>query len=284
MHRLKLINIALAVAAFPMMALLARDIILLKYQALASPPAASAPAAPAGPPAIEEYSAIVENGVFPSASRRLERIDLLDAQAAASSSPALSELKLLGAYAGRLGMAVFEKAGSGQEVFRVGERVFGAGTLAEVGQDTAILTTGATDVTFRIFREELPEGLRSAPAPEARPGQAYTRRVSENEWVIDQRAVEAALSDMSRVLTDARLTPRLSGGAVTGFTVTEVKPRGIFDAIGITNGDVLTRINGFDIDSPEKAVQALSALRGQSSIELDIIRQGRPKSLRYSIR
>jgi general secretion pathway protein C len=50
------------------------------------------------------------------------------------------------------------------------------------------------------------------------------------------------------------------------------------------NGDVLLRINDFPIDSPEKAIQSLASLKGQSRIKLDLVRDGQPTTFNYDIR
>lgn len=294
-ERLKYLNVGLALLAFPLLGLLAKDILVLKYRpALKAVDTGTAVQAPADAP-FESYSPILEKGAFPSASRQLAKIDIIDEGAGAASHPILSELRLLGTYSGPVSFAVFEKTGSAeQEVFRAGQSVFNAGMLLAIEDGKAKLSAGGSEVTFTVFKEELPSSISgmggSTELPDTPDGQAagsgsrYTEKVAENSWVIDQKAVEGSLNDMSRVMTDARLTPKASDGRVEGFLVTEIKPRGIFDAIGLKNGDVLTKINGYDIDSPEKAVQVLSALRGQTNIDLDILRAGKPTSLHYTIR
>ena len=295
-ERLKYLNFALALLAFPLLGLLAKDLLVLKYRpAVKAGAPGAAVQAPVEAP-FESYAAILEKGAFPSASRQLTKIDIIAEGAASASHPVLTELRLLGTYSGPVSFAVFEKTGSAeQEVFRAGQSVFDSGTLLAIEDGKAKLSAGGSEVTFTVFREEMPSSISdmggsSVEVPDAvdgqstGPGSRYTEKVAENSWVIDQKMVANSLNDMSRVMTDARLTPRVSGGRVEGFLVTEIKTRGIFDAIGLKNGDVLTKINGYDIDSPEKAVQVLSALRGQTNIDLDILRAGKPKSLHYTIR
>lgn len=294
-ERLKYLNVGLALLAFPLLGLLAKDLLVLKYRpALKAATTGPAIQVPADAP-FESYSAILEKGAFPSASRQLTKIDILEEGTASASHPVLTELRLLGTYSGPVSFAVFEKTGSAeQSVFRAGQSVFNAGTLLSIEDGKAKLSAGGSEVTFTVFKEELPSSISGMGEPVELPdtpdgqaagsGSRYTEKVAENSWVIDQKAVESSLNDMSRVMTDARLTPKASGGRVEGFLVTEIKPKGIFDAIGLKNGDVLTKINGYDIDSPEKAVQVLSALRGQTNIDLDILRAGKPASLHYTIR
>ena len=54
--------------------------------------------------------------------------------------------------------------------------------------------------------------------------------------------------------------------------------------VGLTNGDTLLSINDYALDSPEKAMQSLNSLKGQSRIKLDLIRDGRPTTFTYDIR
>lgn len=296
MSKLKYINIILILALFPLIGLITKDYLVLRYSpAKKEPPRQAAPAA-APHPDLQAYAPIVERAVFPSSVRELKRIDIVDSmdlKGGQGISSALSELKLLGTYSGDTGYAVFEKAGTAQEVFKVGDKVFDAGVIKEIAPEKVIISTGSRDVTFSVFKEDIPPGLsmmgaeakkETAPKQSIGAPSRMSKKITESEWVISQDAVMKSLENMSSVLTDARLTPRVSKGAIDGFLVTEIKPRGVFDAIGLVNGDVLTRINGYEIDSPEKAVQVLSALKGETSIELDIVREGQKRSFHYEIR
>ncbi|HJV35606.1 PDZ domain-containing protein, partial [Geomonas sp.] len=126
----------------------------------------------------------------------------------------------------------------------------------------------------------------SAPAQAAAPAQpgGLAAQTSAGNYVVDQRALNAALDNIGQAMTDARLLPSVKDGKVEGFRVSEVKPQGIFGTIGIRNGDVLLRINDFPIDSPEKAIQSFASLKGQSRIKLDLIRDGQPTTFNYDIR
>ncbi|MEF9475128.1 MAG: hypothetical protein L0958_00180 [Candidatus Mariimomonas ferrooxydans] len=63
-----------------------------------------------------------------------------------------------------------------------------------------------------------------------------------------------------------------------------MKPGGIYQNLGLRNRDVLLRINGLDLSTPEAAMQAMSALKGMNTINLDIIRNGSKMTLGYQIR
>ena len=117
----------------------------------------------------------------------------------------------------------------------------------------------------------------------ARTATAVTSSGAGN-FVIDQRALNAALDNPAQAMSDARLLPSQKDGKVEGFRASEVKSNGLFSMIGIKNGDILLRLNDFPMDSPDKALQSFIALKGQNRLKLDIIRDGQPQTFNYEIR
>lgn len=289
--KLKKINIALILAVFPLSALLARDYLMYAHSPAKIPAIASIGAKPPLETALQEYARIVESSVFPSTAAKLTQIELVEAGSELKQGvdlpSVLSEVKLIGTFAGgSAGFAVFEKtSGGNQEVFKTGETVFDAGTLKKVGTEDAVISVGAKEVTFTILKKD-PLGIQMNHDTDSSetPVSGHSKKITENEWLIDRKAVLNSLDNMGQILTDARLTPRMSKGVIGGFMVTEIKQKSIFDSIGLKNGDILTRINGYDINSPEKAIQVLSGLKGETSVDLDIVRSGQKLSFHYQIR
>jgi len=292
--KLNILNAFLFVMIFPVLAFLTRDYLTYAYAtaditaqggAAASAPAASLP--------IGAYAPIVEGALFPSQQRVFKPVAIADDMlSGAQASGALNSMRLIGTFTGARGFAVIGKKGEdGEKTFRVGEAVYGAGVLREVRRESAIISIGASDYTLVMDKENIAAGQVAQQAGPAdyqaakgmvwRPAESV-RKTGDNAWAIDQKAVLHALDNLGEVLTDARLKP-VAGGA-GGFIVDEVVPGGIFDAIGLRNADTLKRVNGFDITSPEKAIQVLMGIRGESRIELDIVRSGKKMKLQYDIR
>ena len=204
----------------------------------------------------------------------------------ASAPPA--DVTLVGTVAGPSGTSYaifFDKQSNKQKVLRIGEDVFNIGILKAVSPISVDIDAQGRILTFYLPFNKPPVGAGvQTQAPQPSGGKGISRSGGDNSWVIDQRALNAVLNDMEKVLTDARLLPYMEGGKIVGFRMSEVKPNGIFGMIGLKNGDVLLKVNDFPIDSPEKGVQLLNGLRGESQITLDIIRGNRPQRLSYQIR
>jgi general secretion pathway protein C len=102
--------------------------------------------------------------------------------------------------------------------------------------------------------------------------------------MIDQKAVQIALDNPTQIMMDAKMIPHMIQGKQEGFILREVRKNGLYDSLGMQNGDVLLRINSFNISNPENALQAFTALRGMDKVQLDIIRNNNRMTLNYQIR
>lgn len=198
-----------------------------------------------------------------------------------------SDLMLLGTVVGsfRETFALVRHTAKQEErVFRLGDMVFDAGRLVEVGTEKAFIVINSKKV--ELLTPMTPPVTPPAGQPVAGNAQAITAVASTGagSYVIDQRALNAALDSPAQAMTDARLLPSQKDGKVEGFRASEVKPSGVFAMIGIKNGDVLLRLNDFPMDSPDKALQSFIALKGQNRLKLDIIRDGQPQTFNYDIR
>jgi general secretion pathway protein C len=169
-----------------------------------------------------------------------------------------------------------------ERVFRLGDQVFDIGPLATVSKEMVEITSGGQKIQV-LTPQAIAADAAKAPQQQAVAGGIATPTGS-GSFVVDQRALNAALDNIGQAMTDARLIPSAKDGKVEGFRASEVKPGGIFGMVGIRNGDVLLRINDFPIDSPEKAIQSFASLKGQTRIKLDLIRDGQPTTFTYEIR
>jgi general secretion pathway protein C len=286
------INIVLSLLAIGALALIAADLVSFKISGLyprSGQKAAVQPAPAASAEDLLSYSPILELGLFGKATQgKLSAIIQAPAAQATAAAPAPSvgNLTLLGTVVGsyRETFALVLKGSSHEErVFRLGDTVFSAGPLVSVKKDVAEILVGGKRVKILT-----PNAVAEAAASQAAPAQPAAGGLASpagaGNYVIDQRALNAALDNIGQAMTDARLLPSVKDGKVEGFKASEVKPQGIFGTIGIKNGDVLLRMNDFPIDSPEKAIQSFASLKGQSRIKLDLIRDGQPTTFNYDIR
>ncbi|HEX9023619.1 MAG TPA: type II secretion system protein GspC [Geobacteraceae bacterium] len=287
MNRILTLNILLTLCFFVIFAKFAAD--LVSYRLSHAFPKAAAKTASAPPAAAAEdlnsFASVLEKGLFgPATQGKLTPI--MPSVAKGQPTTSQGDLVLLGTAIGsfRETFALIQKTSSKEErVFRLGDRVFDLGSLVAVKKEEAEIQAGPQRIKLLTPMAAAAAGEKPAEAAGAAPG-ALAISSGGGNYVVDQRALNAALDNIGQAMTDARLLPSMKDGKVEGFRVSEVKPSGVFGMVGIKNGDVLLRINDFAIDSPDKAMQSFVSLKGQNRIKLDLIRDGQPTTLNYDIR
>lgn len=286
MNRILGLNILLAAFCCIILAKLAADLISFRL-AHTFPRTAQMSTVPSPPSVTEDlasFAPILEKGLFGKATQGKLTPIVQNTGAKGASATSQGDLVLLGTAVGsaRETFALVQKTSTREErVFRLGDRVFDLGPLVAVTKDMAEIQAGGERV--KLMTPTAPKTGMPAEGTPATPGSIATQ-VGTGSYVIEQRALNAALDNIGQAMTDARLLPSMKDGKVEGFRVSEVKPAGVFGMVGIKNGDVLLRINDLTIDSPDKAIQSFVSLKGQSRIKLDLIRDGQPMTLNYDIR
>lgn len=113
---------------------------------------------------------------------------------------------------------------------------------------------------------------------------AGVKKTGDDEWTIPKSEIDNVLSNLNKVATQARIVPSFHNGKANGFKLFSIRPNSLYSKIGIQNGDIVQKINGYEINSPDKALEIYSKLKDASGITVDLVRRGKKKSLSYSIR
>ena len=109
------------------------------------------------------------------------------------------------------------------------------------------------------------------------------RRVSDRQYAVARRELNSALTNLPDRATKARIVPSFKNGVADGFKLFSIVPDSLYAKIGLQNGDVIRRINGYEMNSPEKALEIYQKLREASRIEIELERRGEIVRNAYSI-
>jgi hypothetical protein len=138
----------------------------------------------------------------------------------------------------------------------------------------------------------------AAPAPPPRPPltrvdwhfeQPHTKelgilRIGPSEYVVDRPLVDRVLEGQAEMMTTTRIVPETKAGKVVGVKVFGVAPDTLLSMLGFENGDTLETVNGFDLSSPDAALEAYARLRMADELTVRLKRRGAPLVIRYHIR
>ncbi len=138
------------------------------------------------------------------------------------------------------------------------------------------------------------------PAPKPKPGVRTSKRggppkvpkdiadkiqkVSDTEFNVDRVVVDQILENQGELMRSARIVPEKKDGKVLGIRLLRVRPDTLLGTLGLQDGDRLEKINGFDITSPEKALEAYARLRTAGNLSVSITRKGKPVTIDFNIR
>jgi len=227
---------------------------------------------------IQEYEAILQNNPFGIPAGSLKH------NSPGMDQTALAGIKLIGTISGSAehGYAVFVGKDGKQSMFKTGESVFGAGQLKRVEKYSAFIENSGKLIKITMVDIVAPGEMEALKGTAALSGSV--RSLGNGEYIIDQRAIQFAVDNPAQIMTDAKLIPNMIRDKQEGFILREVKKNGIYDSLGMKNGDILLRINNFNISNPENTLQALAALKGMDRVQLDIMRDGNRMTMNYQIR
>jgi general secretion pathway protein C len=126
--------------------------------------------------------------------------------------------------------------------------------------------------------------VAAATPPPSGPTGAGIRAVSEDNYEVPKDEINKALGNLNDIAMQARIVPAFKDGVATGFKLFSIRPDSLYTKIGIQNGDVIRRINGFDINSPDKALEVYTKLKESNRIEIEIDRNGAAVRKTYNVR
>ena len=110
------------------------------------------------------------------------------------------------------------------------------------------------------------------------------RALSENDYEVPRSEIDRTLANLNDVAMQARIVPAFKDGQAQGFKLFSIRPDSIYSKIGVQNGDVIKRINGFELNSPEKALEVYTKLKEAQRIEIELERNGSSVRKNYTIR
>ncbi|MBI4691783.1 MAG: hypothetical protein HY754_16200, partial [Nitrospirae bacterium] len=200
-----------------------------------------------------DYSPILKKNPFGFYAGELS---VLSSKSEGSSIAA--DISLVGTISGnkRFAYAIFADRSNVQEIFKIGDSVFGLGRLQKVEKDSVVINDNGKTKEIKIadivtVRETtLPETKTNKVLSDSFTGEKFARKMAETSYMVDGQRVQQAIANPNQIMTDARLLPNVVEGKQDGFMLKEVRPGGIYQSLGLQNGDVLLRINEYNISNP----------------------------------
>lgn len=194
---------------------------------------------------------------------------------------------------------VLDTSSDHQGAFWLGDKVPGGGEIVRIRGKYIDFKNGATR---RVERLSLLTESRQTHTPHRTPTRRHTskrqsareelmaaidegvKKTGDNTWEIDRSVVDKVLANPTAVGRGARIVPSIKNGKPNGFKLYAIRPSSVYSKIGLMNGDTLHSVNGFDLSTPDKALEVYTKLRESNSLQVSVTRRGKPVTLKYSIK
>jgi general secretion pathway protein C len=194
--------------------------------------------------------------------------------------------------------ALESDAEKGKSVLRRRGGEISGKTVTFVGWDRVWMSTGNQLCQSQMFKPAgaaAPAAAAAAPPPPAAPAAGGAagvsaeikngiQKLSETEFKVDRGVVDKILENQAELMRQARIVPEQENGKVVGIRLFGVRPDTLLGTLGMENGDRLEKINGFDMTSPESALEAYARLRTADKLTVSINRRGQAMNVDYNIK
>ena len=106
--------------------------------------------------------------------------------------------------------------------------------------------------------------MKSFVAAEADLPADGTYRITTGERAGSMRAA-------AKIFSEAQILPKYDEGEMVGVQVNAIQPGGMFEELGFSEGDVITKLNDIEINSPEESARVLAEFSENTefTVELD---------------
>ena len=259
---------------------------------------------------VTSADAILSRNPFDSVTGPLNRVVQVDEPAGVTAPPDLSDpmsappcdgvkVIIIAASADPdWSFAAFAGSGSDHKsILRRRGGEVGGKQVKFIGWDRVWLTGGGALCQADMF---MPPAAAShapsaAPPPAAMPAGGGANpvppeiskgvvKIGPTEFNVDRGVVDKILENQAELMRQARIVPEQENGKVVGIRLFGVRPDTLLGVLGMENGDRLEKINGFEMASPEKALEAYARLRTADHLTIAVNRRGQPMNIDYNIK
>ena len=217
---------------------------------------------------LSYYSIIEKRNLF-GAARQTKSRNVKAAQVSGFRLRGTAVLKSGGGY------AILEDSTGGQRLCMLGDTV-GDAKLVMVEWQKVVLRDSDGEKTLAMVS---PVSTQSNTIQKKEIIQTV-----ENKHILSRSFVEGAVANANQILTQVRIKPHFVSGIAEGYWVGNIQPGSIIEGMGFQNGDIVKKVNGEIMDSPEKIFQVYQQVQETGAVVIDVERDSTIVTLTYEIR
>jgi len=162
----------------------------------------------------------------------------------------------------------------------------GGAILKEIYSDRIILLHNGRLETLRLPKNDLSSNnARSSTSNRRSTSRRTSRRATRTSTANVNRLSSQAtqtlknyrdklLNDPQSVMNSVRAEPYRQAGKLKGYRIFPGRDKNLFGQIGLEPGDIVTSVNGIELDSPLKGLEIMQQLSDASNVSVNVLRNG----------
>lgn len=174
-------------------------------------------------------------------------------------------------------LVIISRGNQGEDFYRVGDELPGGATLTAIHPDRVILRREGRHETLSLPQDRINGSDRARTArARAEPQRDEPTDADSDVQQLRQQLMESP-ADFNRMV---QVEPYMQDGEFRGVVLNPGPEPGALEAAGLQPGDIVTSINGQELNSPEAAMGVMRQIGDADSLELTILRDGVDQTVR----
>ena len=174
-----------------------------------------------------------------------------------------------------------ENNGKTKEYF-IGSRV-GQDRIVWIGRNYINIRRNGQKATLKVGEnafEVIDKKLKEAqtiPKTDGAPAAVISKTVSR------QDVLNLMKGNASAIYRGASFGPDLRNGKIIGYKIHKVKPGHIFFRLGARSGDIVRKVNGFELNDTERMFELWKSIKTAPKVDLELERRGKLLNYNFTI-
>ncbi len=187
---------------------------------------------------------------------------------------------------------IFVKNERAEKYLREGDTFLDGYKIVKIERRKIVVEHGGTLTQIGISppekkvktRRPIPTPFRRSRTKPAADKNIKVTKLDDTSFAVDERTVDYLTENINKLISHVRIIPYFESGKPAGFRLAAIRPGSEFSMLGFSPGDIIKKVNGIPLTSPEKIYTIFQNLKDERKIEVDILRRGKRITLEYEIR
>lgn len=179
--------------------------------------------------------------------------------------------------------ALIAQGNSDEQPYSVEDQISRGVELQAIFPDRVILSRNGKLETLRLDKDKPSSFTPASYEAPVEVAEGNVRTITGTEAYELAQIRETLLADPSQAANYLRVQPARIGGEMRGYRIYPGRNRQLFSTAGLRPGDLVTGVNGVNLDDPGRALQLLGDLSTASSLSVTVERGGNQQTINVNL-